>query len=104
MIRQPTEQPVKRQRRVRQTVPLEERLAQQARNDRDHARKLPPGRERDELLRHARHAESASCMAEGLLPRTGRLENNCSKITAAMCSGRGAHAPIAKARFSVDAD
>ncbi|MTV11965.1 hypothetical protein FDV58_33560 [Bradyrhizobium elkanii] len=57
---------MKRRRRFKQTVPLEVRLARQARNDRDHARKLPPGRERDELLRRARRAESASCMAEWL--------------------------------------
>ncbi|WGD56808.1 hypothetical protein QA641_40095 [Bradyrhizobium sp. CB1650] len=63
---------MKRRRRFKQTVPPEERLAQQARNDRDQARKLPPGRERDELLRHARGAESASCMAEWLTSTTVR--------------------------------
>jgi hypothetical protein len=54
--------PVKRRRRVRQTVSLQDRLAQQARDDRDLARNLPPGREREELLRRARRAESASQM------------------------------------------
>jgi hypothetical protein len=57
---------VKRRRRVRQTVSLQDRLAQQARDDRDQARRLPPGREREELLRHARRAESASQMTEWL--------------------------------------
>ena len=57
---------INRRRRVRQTVSLQDRLAQQARVDRDQARRLPPGREREELLRHARRAESASQMTEWL--------------------------------------
>jgi hypothetical protein len=58
--------PVNRRRRVRQTVSLQDRLAQRARDDRDQARRLPPGREREELLRRARRAESASQMTEWL--------------------------------------
>jgi hypothetical protein len=65
--------PVKRRRRVRQTVSLQDRLSQQAREDRDQARSLPPGREREELLRRARRAESASQMTQWLTFRSGKL-------------------------------
>jgi hypothetical protein len=58
--------PAKRRRRVGHTESLQDRLAQQARDDRDQARSLPPGREREELLRHARRAESASQIMEWL--------------------------------------
>lgn len=68
--------PIKRRRRIRQTLSLQDRLAQQARDDRDLARNLPPGREREELLRHARRAESASQMTEWLTlpPRKSRKQ------------------------------
>jgi hypothetical protein len=64
--------PLKRRRRVRQTVSLQDRLVQQAREDRVQARSLPPGREREELLRHARRAESASQMTEWLTFRPSK--------------------------------
>lgn len=53
-------------RRFKQKVPLEERLRTQAREDRDHAKTLPPCRERDELLLRARRAETASHLTEWL--------------------------------------
>jgi len=53
-------------RRFKQTVPLEERLRVQATADREHARGLPPGRERDELLVRARRADTASHLTEWL--------------------------------------
>lgn len=56
-------------------MPLQERLAQQeAKNDRDHAGSLPPGKERDELLRQAERAESASCIAGCLTAKTPKTE------------------------------
>jgi hypothetical protein len=58
--------PAKKRRRVKQTVGLEERLALQARDDRERARSLPPGREREDLLRHARRIEEATRMTEWL--------------------------------------
>ena len=58
--------------RVRQTVSLQDRLSQQVREDRDYARSLPPGKEREELLRHARRAESASQMTEWLTFRPSK--------------------------------
>jgi hypothetical protein len=58
--------PVKKRRRAKQTVRLEERLALQARDDRERARSLPPGKEREDLLRHARRIEEATRMAEWL--------------------------------------
>lgn len=53
-------------RRFRQTVPLEERLRVQAAADRERAERLPPGRERDELLLRARRADTASHLSEWL--------------------------------------
>ena len=58
--------PVKKRRRAKQTVRLEERLALRARDDRNRARSLPPGREREDLLRRARRTEEATRMAEWL--------------------------------------
>ena len=53
-------------RRFKQTVSLEERLAQEAKRLRDEARLLPPGAEREALLRRARQAETGSHMSEWL--------------------------------------
>ena len=58
--------PVKKRRRAKQTVRLEERLALRARDDRERARSLPPGREREDLLRRARRTEEATRMTEWL--------------------------------------
>jgi hypothetical protein len=44
----------------RRQTPFEERLASQARRLRDEAKKLQPGSERDDLIRKARQAETAS--------------------------------------------
>ena len=53
-------------RRFKQTVPLEERLRMQAMSDRERAERLPPGREREELLVRARRADTASHFSEWL--------------------------------------
>jgi hypothetical protein len=53
-------------RRFKQTISLEERLRHQAKVDREQAKTLPPCREREELLRKARHAETTSHLAEWL--------------------------------------
>jgi hypothetical protein len=78
MSRLPTKElpslPVKRRSRFKQTLPLEERLALQARHDRDRARALPPGTERDELLRHAERAESASQLTAWLAAPERKLK------------------------------
>ena len=58
--------PVKKRRRTKQTVRLEERLALWARDDRKRARSLPPGKEREDLLRRARGTEEATRIAEWL--------------------------------------
>lgn len=58
--------PVRKRRRVKQTVGLEERLAGQARDDRERARSLPPGKEREDLLRHARRIDEATRVTEWL--------------------------------------
>jgi hypothetical protein len=63
-LEQSPSKPVKRRRRFQQTVPLEERLALQAKDHRDQARNLPAGSERDEFMRQARRAESASQMTK----------------------------------------
>ena len=53
-------------RRFKQTLPLEQRLRDQATGDRARAASLPPGRERDELLVRARRADTASHLTEWL--------------------------------------
>ena len=53
-------------RRVKQTAPLEDRLAQEAQKLRAQARKLPPGAERETLLRKARQYDTGSHMSEWL--------------------------------------
>lgn len=58
--------PVKKRRCVQQTVGLEERLAGQARDDRERGRSLPPGKERESLLRQARRIDEATRMTKWL--------------------------------------
>jgi hypothetical protein len=53
-------------RRFKQTMPLQERLREQAEADRKRAEALPPCREREELLLRARRAETASHITEWL--------------------------------------
>ena len=53
-------------RRFKQTLPLEERLRLQAEADRERAERLPPGREREELLVRARRADTASHLTDWL--------------------------------------
>jgi hypothetical protein len=55
-----------RRRRVKQTVPFEERLAQEAKSMKERAKCLPPGKEREVLLRRARQAETAAHINEWL--------------------------------------
>jgi hypothetical protein len=53
-------------RRVRQTSPLEVRLAEQAKSLREQAKKLPHGPQREALLRRARQDEVGAHMTEWL--------------------------------------
>ncbi|MBR1128413.1 hypothetical protein [Bradyrhizobium iriomotense] len=53
-------------RRFKQTLTLETRLAEKAKRLREKAKLLPPGALREELIRKARHAETASHMNEWL--------------------------------------
>ncbi|GLR85840.1 hypothetical protein [Bradyrhizobium iriomotense] len=53
-------------RRFKQTLTLEARLAEEAKRLREEAKMLPPGALREELIRKARHAETASHMNEWL--------------------------------------
>lgn len=46
-------------RRTKPAESLDERLAQQARQIKERAKDLPPGKERQEMLRKARQAETA---------------------------------------------
>ncbi|WJR75982.1 hypothetical protein QOU61_24820 [Bradyrhizobium sp. NP1] len=52
--------------RFRQTQSLEKRLAEEAKRLRAEAKLLPPGAERDEMIRKARQAEIAAHMNEWL--------------------------------------
>jgi hypothetical protein len=47
-------------------TPFEERLAIEGRRLKEEAEKLPPGNERDDLIRRARQAETASHLTEWL--------------------------------------
>ena len=53
-------------RRFSQTQSLEARLAEEAKRLREAAKLLPPGPERDEMIRKARRAETGSLMSEWL--------------------------------------
>ena len=53
-------------RRFKQTVTLEERLAQEAQRLREEAKRLPHGLEREILLRKARQAETGSHISDWL--------------------------------------
>ena len=57
---------MQRRRRFKQTVSLEERLAQEAERLREAAKALPPGPQREDTLRKARQAETGSHMSEWL--------------------------------------
>nr|WP_082747531.1 hypothetical protein [Bradyrhizobium macuxiense] len=57
---------MKRRRRVKQIFPLEERLAQEAKELRQRAKQLPPGREREALLGKALHNETTAQLTEWL--------------------------------------
>ncbi len=52
--------------RFKQTLSLEERLADEAKRLREEAKLLPPGAVREEVLRKARQIEAASHMNEWL--------------------------------------
>nr|WP_084302889.1 hypothetical protein [Bradyrhizobium sp. WSM2254] len=53
-------------RRFKQTSSLEERLAEQVQRLREEARSLPPGIERERIIRKARHAETGAHITEWL--------------------------------------
>jgi hypothetical protein len=53
-------------RRVRESSPLEVRLAEEAKRLREKAKELPPGAAREEMIRKARQAETGSHMTEWL--------------------------------------
>jgi hypothetical protein len=53
-------------RRFKQTVSLEERLSEEAKRLREVAKSLPPGSQREDMLRKARQAETGSHMSEWL--------------------------------------
>jgi hypothetical protein len=53
-------------RRFKENAPLDQRLTEQAERLRKEARGTPPGVMRDQLIRQARQAETASHMSEWL--------------------------------------
>ena len=57
---------MQKRRRFKQTISLEERIAEEARRLREEAESLPPGPVRDDALRRARQAETGSHMSEWL--------------------------------------
>jgi hypothetical protein len=66
---------IKRWRRIKQILSLEERLAAEAMRVGEEAKLLPPGIVRDTVFRKARQCETGSCVSEwvsspGLQPPT----------------------------------
>lgn len=64
-----------KRRRFKQSISFKERLTEWAKTVRDHANKLPPGAEREDLLQKARQADTAAHLADwtsspGLQPPT----------------------------------
>jgi hypothetical protein len=57
---------MQQRRRFKQTLSLEERLAEEAKRLREEAKSFPPGPLRENLLRKARQAETGSHMSEWL--------------------------------------
>lgn len=57
---------IKRRRRFKQELTLEQRLANEAVSLREQAEMLPPGALRQEVLRKARQCETGSHMSEWL--------------------------------------
>lgn len=55
-----------KRRRFKQTISLEERLADEAKRLREKAQSLPPGLERERAIRKARQAETGAHMSEWL--------------------------------------
>jgi hypothetical protein len=55
-----------KRRRIKHTMSFDERLADYAHRLKDQAKTLLPGRARDELIRRARQAETASRVNEWL--------------------------------------
>lgn len=53
-------------RRIKQTQTLETRLSEEAKRLREEAKLLPPGVEREELIRKARRAETTAHLSEWL--------------------------------------
>jgi hypothetical protein len=51
-------------KRIKHENSIEDRLREQARTFREKAKRLPPGIERDHLIRRARQAETASHLSE----------------------------------------
>jgi hypothetical protein len=54
------------QRRFKQTSSLEERLTEQVQRLREEAKSLPPGIERERIIRKARQAETGARITEWL--------------------------------------
>ena len=55
---------MQRRRRIKQTLTLEQRLAQEAQRLREEAKALPPGPSQERLLRKARQDEMVAHLAE----------------------------------------
>jgi hypothetical protein len=55
-----------KRRRFKQVLSLRDRLVEHAKLARQQAKKLPPGKERENLLRRARQSETASRIDEWL--------------------------------------
>jgi hypothetical protein len=55
---------IKRRRRVKQTISFHDRLSAFSKHLQEQAERLPAGRERDEILKRARRADTAADLDE----------------------------------------
>ena len=83
---------IKRRRRVKQTYSLEERIAQEAERLREQAKNLPPGRERETMLRKVRQAEAGLHMSEMLRLRVRTHRNKLAQSKGPLSSTAAPHA------------
>ena len=85
--------------RIKQTLPLEQRLAERAKQLRGDAKQRPPGLEREQLMRKARQAEAAMHITEWLAASVDRSNEDSLKVEASnLLQRRARRLPIGSER------
>ena len=89
---------MQKRRRIKQNLPLEQRLAERAKQLRGAAKQSPPGLEREELMRKARQAEFAMHITEWLATSADQSEEGPLKVEARKLLRRARDIPIGPKR------